>query len=151
MKIRKELEPNIEKSEQLFPILLDLISKFDHAFDAFDKKKMDEIIHQINLLIDKEIDKEDIYEYWGYTSAEDLAFGLTLTLPKHAFPITEEELSEIKSRIQILLDADENMEKSISTFLFEKEVSVASVLIDEYYSLIIDHYNSTRPGNIIYL
>jgi len=151
MNLRKELEPNIEKSEQLFPKVLDLISKFDEAFDEFNIKKMDDIIDQINLLIDKEIDKEDIYEYWGYTSAEDLAFGLTLTLPRHAFPITEEELSEIKNRIQILLDADENMEKSISTFLFENEVSVATVLIEDYYDLIINHNNSTRPDNIIYL
>ncbi|WP_290805569.1 hypothetical protein [Flavobacterium sp.] len=39
MKFRKELEPNIEKSEQLFPKVLDLLSKFDEAFDDFNVKK----------------------------------------------------------------------------------------------------------------
>ena len=95
MKLRTELEPNIERAEKLFPEVLSLISKFDEAFDKSDKDLMDATVNQLNKLTGKSISKDDLYEYWGYTSIEDLAFDISLASPQKVKNITNEEVIEI--------------------------------------------------------
>lgn len=150
MKLRDELEPNIKKAEELFPIAMELLMKFDVAFNNFDVNEMDHIITQINQLTNNQIDKEDVYEYWGYTSAEDLVFSFVLPVPIRVESITKEEISEIKKRIELLSEYDENEQKSISEYLFNQNVQLSFVLINEYYSPLLDFYESDAK-NIIYL
>nr|WP_315193856.1 hypothetical protein [uncultured Flavobacterium sp.] len=150
MKLRNELEPNIKKAEELFPLAMELLMKFDVAFNNFDENEMDNIIKQINQLTNNQIDKEDIYKYWGYTSAEDLVFSFVLPFPARIESITKEEISEIKQRIELLSKYDDNEQKSISEYLFNQNVQLSFGLINEYYSPLLDYYESDSK-NIIYL
>lgn len=150
MKLRDELEPNIKKAEELFPIAMELLMQFDVAFDVFNENEMDEIITQINQLTDNQFDKEDIYEYWGYTSEEDLVFSFVLPAPIRVESITKEEISEIKQRIKLLLEYDEDEQKNISEFLFNKNVNLSLGLIDNFYAPLLSTYESDSK-NIIYL
>lgn len=150
MNLRNELQPDIKEAERRFPIIKQLLEKFDIAFDDFDEEEMDTIIDQINQLTLKQIDKEDIYEYWGYTSQEDLAFSLALPDPQKIDTITQEEKTEIKQYIDTLYEFDEDQQKNISEFLFLNNVNVAMGLIDNYYTPLLNLYD-TKNDNIIYL
>lgn len=150
MNLRTELEPNIKKAEELYSQVLELLTKFDVAFDNFDENEMDYIVEQINLLTNKFIDKEDIYEYWSYTSIEDLTFSFALPSPIKVDDITEDEISEIKNRIEVLSDYDDNQQKSISEYLFDKNVILSLGLIDHFYRPLLSFYE-TNSTNVIYL
>ena len=150
MKLPNELETNIKEAEKNYPIVKELLVKFDRAFDDFDENEMDIIIHELNQLTDKQIDKEDIFDYWEYTNQEDLAFSLALPDPDRVDSITKEEISEIKQRIEILHEFDEEQQKNISEFLFNNNVNIAMTLIDNHYTPLLNQYDA-KSNNVIYL
>lgn len=149
MKLPKEFEPNLKKAEKLFPLVLELISNFDEAFDNSNQNKLNEIVHQINQLTENKINKEDLYEYWGYTSKENLAFSLSLPNPIEKNSISIQEIMEIKKRIKLLEEYNEDVEKKISKYLFDNKVNIAYVLIEHHYSPLLELYDSDT--NVIYL
>lgn len=151
MELRPELEPNIKKAEELFPKVIALISQFDDGFDHGDMNKMDFALKELSTLIKKEIEKEDLYEYWSYTSIEDLAFKLSLPSPKKVDNISEQEVLEINERIESLEEADETLDKSISKYLFDKGVVLSYILVDEYYNPLLEINDPSPPSNVIHL
>ena len=150
MKLRTELEPNIERAEKLFPEVLSLISKFDEAFDKSDKDLMDATVNQLNKLTGKSISKDDLYEYWGYTSIEDLAFDISLASPQKVKNITNEEVIEIKKRIETISEQSEDYLKTLSPFLIKQGCTLDEGLVN-YYKELLYRNIPTPPDQVIYL
>ncbi|WP_299438558.1 hypothetical protein [uncultured Aquimarina sp.] len=150
MKLRTELEPNIERAEELFTEILSLISKFDSAFDQGDEDLMDTTVNQLNELTGKSISKDDLYEYWGYTSIEDLAFDISLPSPQKVENITNDEVIEIKRRIETIFEQSEDYFKKLSPFLIKQGATLVEGL-DNYYNELLDKNIPTPPDKVIYL
>jgi hypothetical protein len=94
------LEPQIEVARALFPEVMDLISDYDLACDTGKPNKIKESILKLSALTQKNIKEEDIFEYWGSRSQEELAFSLALPSPIRINQITKEVLLVIVSRIR---------------------------------------------------
>ncbi len=92
--MRKELEPDLEIAEKLYPFIFNLISDFDDACDSGNVKNQKKAIDEISHLTGKEISGFDIYEYWGYINKEDLAYQIAIPEPQKA-NISKQELIEI--------------------------------------------------------
>ena len=92
--MRKELEPDLEIAEKLYPIIFDLISDFDDACDSGNVENQKKAIDEISHLTGKAISEFDIYEYWSYINKEDLAYQFAIPEPQKA-NISKQELIEI--------------------------------------------------------
>jgi len=132
MKLRAELEPKIDVAEQLFPELMRLISLYDDGYDNEDRQKVESAIKQMNLLTNKDINEEDLFEYWEAESQEELAFKLSLPEPVKAGNISKEELLEIIERIQSFDD------DGISEVLSDANVPLSSILAEAYYLPLLE-------------
>lgn len=138
MELRPELEPQLEVAEKLLPRIFELISLFDDGFDSGGDEgeaKMASAISQISSLTNQNITAYDLYEYWGYTTQEDLAFSLSIPEGIRVDSISNEELIEIINRI-------------INTYTsssYSKEVS--GFHIGDYNGAIAAFYNSVLDRN----
>ena len=142
--LRVELEPQIRVAEELFSRVFDLISLFDEGYENEDKEKMDEAIHQMNLLTGKDILPEELFEYWEAESQEELAFKLSLPEPLKVDHITKEELVEIIRRMQSFDD------DGIPDKLSIPGVPLSSVLTCSYYDpLLKRHFSYPDPLDLL--
>jgi hypothetical protein len=101
--LRKELEPDIEKAEEIVLKVINLITQYDDACDNGNFKKQQLAIEQISDLTQKNISEQDISEYWGYISKEDLAYQFAIPNPSKQ-DISKSELIEL---IEKLTSSDE--------------------------------------------
>ena len=119
MILRNELEPDIKKAETLYPDVLSLIMEYDDStadiLNKADRPKMISIIKKLSLLTNKEITDDDLLEYWGSTSIEDLAFSLALPEPNRVDKITVDEITEVKNRLESLNEKDNLYWKKLSS------------------------------------
>ena len=143
MNLRTELEPKIEIAENLFPQIMELISKYDEAYDIGDKQGMQSTIDKINLLTNKNLKIEDLFEYWEGESQEEIAFKISLPEPIKVENISKEELLEILKRIQCFDD------EGISCKLSELDVPLSDALVYTYYiPLLIRNFSHPEPSNL---
>ena len=144
MILREELEPQITIAEELFPKIFDLISLYDSGYDNGDEEKMKTAINQINFLTNKNINVEDLFEYWEGESQKELAFRLSLPNPLNVDCITKDELIEIVRRMQSF---DDN---GISEKLSDLGVPLSSVLSYNYYAeLIKRNFAYPEPSGLL--
>jgi hypothetical protein len=101
--LRKELEPNLEKAEKIVLRVIDLITQYDNACDNGNVKKQKLAIEQISELTQKNISEQEISEYWGYISKEDLAYQFAIPNPSKQ-DISKFELIEL---IEKVISSDE--------------------------------------------
>ena len=78
MKLRSELEPDIEVIQKVFPGVLELISRYDEACDNDDSQTVAAVIAEINTLTNKNIREEDLFEYWESESKDEVAFKFSI-------------------------------------------------------------------------
>ncbi len=134
MKLRSELEPDIEAAQKIFPGVLELISRYDEACDNDDSQTIATVIAEINTLTDKKITEEDLFEYWESESKEEVAFKFSVPAPPKVNTITRDELLEIIQRMQSFEDPGIVDKLSASGF----PSSSAIVLIYEYYLPLVE-------------
>lgn len=96
--MRKELEPNIEKADAIVLKVVELITQYDDACDNGNVKKQKIAIEQISDLTQKIISEQDVSEYWGYISKEDLAYQFAIPNPLKQ-DISKFELVELIEKI----------------------------------------------------
>ena len=127
MKLRTELEPKIEVAENIFPKIIEFISLYDDGYDNSDRQKIETAIYEINALTNKNIQEDDLFEYWEAESQAELAFKISIPDPLKVDNISREELLEIIKRMQSFED------QGISDKLSELEVPLSHTLTYEYY------------------
>lgn len=97
-KLRKELEPDIEKAEEILSKVIELITHYDDACDNGNARKQELVIEQISNLTQKNISQQDLSEYWGYISKEDLAYQFAIPNPSKQ-NISKFELIELIEKV----------------------------------------------------
>lgn len=133
MKLRSELEPDIEVTQKIFPRVLELISRYDEACDNDDSQTITQVIAEINTLTNKNITEEDLFEYWENESQEEVAFKFSIPDPIKVDTITRDELLEIIRRMQSFDDTGIDR-------LSVARIPPASgiILADEYYLPLLE-------------
>jgi hypothetical protein len=154
MILRNELEPDFKKAETLYPDILSLIMEYEDSIgdslNKTDRPKIISIIKKLSLLTNKEINDDDLVEYWSCICIEDLAFSLALPEPNRVDKITADEITEVKNRLESLNEKDNLYWKKLSSYLFNKGVSFTEGLY-LYYSNLLDRNVPAAPEDTIYL
>ncbi len=133
MKLRSEVEPDIEATQKIFSGVLELISRYDEACDNNDSQTVAAVIAEINTLTNKNITEEDLFEYWESESKEEVAFKFSIPAPIKTDAITRDELLEIIRRIQ-------SFDGTGIGRLSVARIPPASgiILVDEYYLPLLE-------------
>ena len=111
MKLRAEIEPEIDKAEIIFPsVLKSLIDYTEFVDKNGDEENIEyeKVVANLSKLTDKNIAEYDyaIWEYWEADGEHRESFKIALPEPKVVSGITKEELTEIIKRI-ILIEIPE--------------------------------------------
>lgn len=143
MTLRAELEPKIEIAEKIFPQVIELITLYDDGYDNSDRHKVETAISKINALTNKNIQEDDLLEYWGAESREELAFKLSIPDPIKVDNISRDELLEIINRIESFED------KGISDKLLELGIPLSYILAYGYYLPLLErNFSHPEPGEL---
>ncbi|PIF45938.1 hypothetical protein CLU96_2954 [Chryseobacterium sp. 52] len=103
MELRKEIEPDFDTAEKLYPEILQLILEYtDECDENGDEdhtayKKLENTLHEMT---GKEMSRFNLWEWWEADGAENLAFDIALPDPKIIDNITKNELSEIVRKLK---------------------------------------------------
>ncbi|MFC4477448.1 hypothetical protein [Flavobacterium chungangensis] len=98
MELRKEIEPQLEIAEKLYPEILKSIMDYTDFVDEngdeenIEYQKLESKIHN---LTGKDMSKYNLWEWWEGEGAEVLSFRIVLPNPLKVEDITKEELSKI--------------------------------------------------------
>ena len=101
--MRKELEPNMEIAEKLYPQIKELVEEYTEYFDEngdeenSEYKKLEDKLHDIT---GKDISQYNLSEYWEEEGLEVLCFKISLPEPNVVNEFTKEELTEVVKRIK---------------------------------------------------
>lgn len=118
MKLRKEIEPQFDIAEKLYPQILKLILDYTQFCDEngdeenIEYKKVEEKLHH---LTGKDISQFNLWEWWEEDGAENLAFNISLPEPQKLDHIDKKELFEIVKRIKTF-DEPKNISDFASNF-----------------------------------
>ena len=127
MELRKEIEPDFETAEKLYPKIVKLILEYTDYCDEngdeenIEYKKLEEKLHKMT---GKDMTQFNLWEWWEADGAENLAFDISLPNPKIVKDITNLELEEIVRRIKTITLQDDNDESLKGQFHYR---------IDDYY------------------
>ena len=101
--MRKELEPNREVAEKLYPQIKELIEEYTEYCDEYgdeeniEYKKLENKLHEMT---GKDISQYNLSEYWEGEGLEVLSFRISLPDPNVVYDITKEELTEMIRRLK---------------------------------------------------
>lgn len=131
MKLRKEIDPDFETAEKLYPEVLRLVLAYAEYCDEngdegnIEYVKLTNTLHQMT---GKDMSQYDLSEWWEGEGAEVLAFRISLPAPKAVRDIIKEELSKIVKRLKspIVIDEDDANFKSQFSYYLD----------DYYYSFL---------------
>jgi hypothetical protein len=104
MRLRKELEPQLEQAKKLYPEVLKLVMDYAAFCDEHgdeEKREYTRLDKQLQVLTGKDISKFDLWEWWEEEGAEVLAFRIALPDPNELGNLTKDEVLEIVKRIVI--------------------------------------------------
>lgn len=142
MKLRKEIEPQFDIAEKLYPEVLKLILYYTSFCDEngdeefIEYKNLEEKLH---ILSGKDITQFNLAEWWEEDGAENLAFNISLPEPIKVDNLTKEELYEIVHLIKNFDGSNENDVDFISTFY------INTIYGNGYYKKFLEknfkHYN----------
>ncbi|KGN78961.1 hypothetical protein HW49_07545 [Porphyromonadaceae bacterium COT-184 OH4590] len=110
MKLRKEILPDFETAEKLYPEVLKLILEFTDYCDENgyeDNIECQKLENKLGQMTGKDISQYNLWEWWEEEGAEVLAFRISLPIPKVVDTITKEELIEIVKRLKTFVIRDE--------------------------------------------
>jgi uncharacterized Fe-S cluster-containing radical SAM superfamily protein len=119
--MRKELEPNIEIAEKLYPEIKELIEKYTEYCDEngndenIEYKKLENKLHEIT---GKDISQYNLWEYWEEEGIEVLSFRISLPDPIIINNITKEELTEMIENINDKKRDKTNENKFVEEFKY---------------------------------
>lgn len=111
MELRKEIEPDFETVEKLYPEVLKLILAYTDYCDENgdeDNSEYKKLENKLHAMTGKDISKFNLWEWWEEEGAEVLAFRISLPDPITTENITKEELKEIVRRKKTFIAQDEN-------------------------------------------
>ena len=101
MNIRKELEPDFETAEKLYPEVLKLILEYADFCDENgdeDNSEYEKLENKLHLITGKDMSQFNLWEWWEEESVEVLAFRISLPELQKIENITIDELREIVRR-----------------------------------------------------
>ncbi|MEN7547204.1 hypothetical protein AAG747_04750 [Rapidithrix thailandica] len=104
IELRKEIEPQIDKAEEIYPrilkCLLDYTKYVDENGDE-ENKEYQRVVAYLTQLTGKNIEESDyaIWEYWEADGEHRESFKIALPHPMIVDNLTKEELTEIVFRI----------------------------------------------------
>ena len=96
--MRKELKPDMEIAEKLYPKIKELIEEYTEYCDEngdeedIEYKKLENKLHEIT---GKDMSQYNLWEYWEGEGLEVLSFRIALPEPNIVTDITKDELNEI--------------------------------------------------------
>jgi Na+/phosphate symporter len=133
--MRKELEPDWEIAEKLYPTIKNLIEKYAEYCDENDDEDLTEykkLEDKLSKITEKDISKYNLQEWWEEEGLEVLAFRISLPAPKIVSDISREELLEIINQIKnsVEIDCDDSFK---SDFIY--------YLSDYYHELLEMNFN----------
>lgn len=129
-KLRSVIEPDFKTAEQLYPIVLKLISAYTAHCDEFgdeDAFEYQKLENQLAQLTSKDMSQFNLSEWWEEEGIEVLAFNIVLPPPKQ-IKLTKEELFEIVTRIKHC-DATQHFDND-----FIQSFYIYTVFLGGYYS-----------------
>lgn len=103
MRLRKEIEPDFETAEKLYPDVLKLISEYaaycdEHGDEGcVEYKNLENKLHRIT---GKDMSLFNLWEWWEGSGAENLAFDICLPDPYKVEHLTKSELAEVVKRMK---------------------------------------------------
>jgi hypothetical protein len=148
--MRKELEPNMEKAEELYPKIKELIEKYTEYCDengdeaAIEYKKLENKLYEMT---GKDMSQYNLWEYWEEEGLEVLSFKIGLPEPNIVNDITKEELYEIVKRIKIDIFKiyDKNAKKTFKEeFNYHLEVYYNKLLKINFRNYKYKYFNSQK-------
>jgi len=101
MELRKEIEPDIETAEKLYPEVLELILAYTDYCDENgdeDNSEYQKLENKLHGITGKDISRFNLWEWWEAEGAENLSFDISLPDPKIVDNILKTELIEIVKR-----------------------------------------------------
>lgn len=127
MELRKEIEPDFETVEKLYPEILKLILEYTDYCDTNgdeEKKEYKKLEEKLHNMTGKDMEEFNLWEWWEVDGAENLAFDISLPHPKIVKDITNLELKEIVKRIKTFTLQNDDDESLKAQFHYR---------IDNYY------------------
>lgn len=124
MELRKEIEPDFETAEKLYPKVLKLILEYTDYCDRNEDEDNSEYIKLENKLrgiTGKDMSRFNLWEWWEADGAENLAFDISLPDPNTVENITKADLVEIVRRKKTFVMQDENEDSFIRQFHYRFE------------------------------
>ena len=103
MKLRPELEPQIEIAEKRYAGILNLILDYTNFIDENgdeDGSEYKALAYKLHVLTNKDISKFNLWEYWEEEGPEVLAFRIGLPDPPKSGQFSKEELMEVIRRLK---------------------------------------------------
>lgn len=101
MELRKEIEPDIETAEKLYPEVLKLILAYTDYCDENgdeDNSEYQKLENKLHGITGEDISRFNLWEWWEAEGAENLSFDISLPDPKIVDNILKTELIEIVKR-----------------------------------------------------
>jgi hypothetical protein len=110
MKLRKEIELQLEQAEKLYPEVLKLIMDYTTFCDEHgdeENREYKRLENKLHALTGKDISKFNLWEWWEEEGAEVLAFRIALPDPNKLGSLAKDEVSEIVKRILTFEEPDQ--------------------------------------------
>ncbi|WP_296143473.1 hypothetical protein [uncultured Flavobacterium sp.] len=111
MELRKEIEPDFETAEKLYPEVLKLILEYTDYCDKNgdeDNSEYEKLENKLHEMTEKDMSQFNLWEWWEEEGAEVLTFRISLPNPNTVDNVTKEELTELVRRKKTFLMQDEN-------------------------------------------
>lgn len=111
MELRKEIEPQFDIAEKVYPEILKSILDYTEFCDENsdeDNVEYKILEDKLNKLTGKDMSQFNLWEWWEEDGAENLAFDISLPNAKQIDEITSAELFEIVRRLKTFEEPDEN-------------------------------------------
>lgn len=140
MELRKEFIPEVDIAKGKHKNVMRLIQSIEAAQENNESAKAQSFLTELNEYVDKEYDLYFFYEYWGWTTLDELAFKVALPSPPLITNITKEELTEVVNKLR-------EPERDIVP---TEGIGMSILMVYYYVDLIERNYPVTQLTNWIY-
>ena len=140
MELRKEIEPDFETVERLYPEVLKIIMDYTEYCDENgdeDNAEYEKTANTLHQMTGKDMSQYNLWEWWEEEGAEVLAFKIVLPEPQCVHNISMDEVHEVVKRLKT--DIYTSSEDGSLKELFKYH-------LDEYYKLFLErNFNTYDP------
>lgn len=102
IKLRPEIEPDMETAKARYPEVLRLILAYTDYIDNHgdeDNSEYERLENTLHTMTGKDMSRYNLWEWWEAEGAEVLAFRIALPDPKSVNNLTKEEVNELVHRM----------------------------------------------------